>query len=215
MPLRSAAHGAHLEMKSRQMKRFCSVLALSISLVGFGIVGAASEAAPLAAQVAAPAQPDIGRQRSAMARLNYLSGRWLGEVTLTKPTGEIVKSRSEDDISFINEGTVLTIKGRAFAPGATATAAHVSENLGILSYDDRDDRYELRAYSHGNFITGDVLSVRDGEGQWLLGSSQGLLRFTAKATGANGWTEIIERSDGADGKWVEMMEVHFTRRPAE
>lgn len=183
------------------MKRLMLALALAASIVGAS-----------AATVDQPHGPSTAAQRAAMAKLSFLKGHWTGEARATRPDGSVVVSRSEDDVDAFIDGTVLTIHGHSYAPGAPADASPVGENLGVLTFNDREGRYELRTFAQGAVQTGSVQSVADGEAHWSLPSAAGDLRFDVRADGPDRWTETIERSSDNGRSWSPMMEIRFRRK---
>jgi hypothetical protein len=164
-----------------------------------------------AALVAAPGPRDMAAQAEAMKKLSFLEGEWSGEKKTTMPDGSTSVSRSEDDIKYMVNGTILTVLGRSYGSNA-ADAKQVGENFGVLTYDERTRQYGLRTYAQGIVSDGKVLSVEKGAARWEMRSDGGIYRFDVSARGANEWNEVIDVSTDGGRTWKPFVQIRFTRK---
>ena len=104
--------------------------------------------------------PDVAVQRAAMAKLSFLVGHWSGEARLLRGPDLMVDLSQTEDAQYKLDGLVLTIEGC----GRTADGATVLEAFGIISYDDGDCAYRMRAFNDGRWLETEVRLLDEGEG---------------------------------------------------
>ena len=145
--------------------------------------------------MAQPAEPpNIEAQREAMKKLQFLAGRWVGEVRLQRGPGEPSILVQTEEAQYKLDGLILLIEGigRTKADGKAVLQA-----LGILSYDDETGRYRMRAFNDGRFLETEVKLLDHGKGlTWgfALGEirTSSVLRINEKGE----WTELTEIAIG-------------------
>ena len=139
----------------------------------------------------APRAPDIGAQRIAMKRLEFLVGTWAGSARLLRGPGTFVDLDQTERVEYRLDGLVLLIEG----VGRDRTSgAPMLQALGIVSYDDEHETYRMRAFNDGRFLETQVR---------LLDTGRGLMwGFTV---GEFSTTTVLRVSD--DGEWTERAEL--------
>lgn len=175
-------------------------LALSAILVA-AFVGPAS----LIAQA-----PDPAAAQAAIARLDFMVGRWRGEAWQQRGS-ERVQTQMLEVVERKLGGAVLLIEGRGSIPVPAAEDRVVHHALGVISFDPRSGTYTLRSYlatgQSGDF----VLTLVDGGVTWTREVPGGRIRNTARYTGDE-WHEVGEFSrDGSN--WTQVMELRLRREP--
>lgn len=152
--------------------------------------------------------PDPAAVQAAIARLEFMVGRWRGEAWQLRGN-ERVQTQMVETVDRKLDGAVLLVEGRGTiaAPGAPERVVHHA--LGVISYDPRSGTYTLRSYL-ANGQSGDfVLTLIDGGVSWTREVPGGRIRNTARFTGTE-WHEVGEYS--ADGtSWTRVMELRLTR----
>lgn len=178
------------------MRRFVTVVLLS-AVVSFGS-GHAAQA------------PDPAVAQAALARLDFMVGRWRGEAWQIRGS-ERVQTQMLETVERKLGGAVLLVEGRGTiaAPGAEDRVVHHA--LGVISFDSRTGKYTMRSYlatgQSGDFD----LTLVDGGVSWTREAPGGRVRNTAHFT-ENEWHEIGEfSSDGT--AWRQIMEFRLKRQP--
>jgi len=145
----------------------------------------AAAAAPMAA-AQAPDAAAIEAQRTAMARLSWMEGRWRGPAVTQTPSGEHRVTQTER-MGPALDGTIRVIEGKGFADDGRV-AFHA---FGIVSYDVRQQAYSMRSYAQGR--VGDFPIRLTATGMvWEIPAGPMTIRYTA--TVANGtWHEVGDR----------------------
>jgi hypothetical protein len=177
------------------IRRYLGLVAVSIVMIGNA----------LAAQA-----PDPAATKAALARLDFMIGRWEGDAWQLRGT-ERVQTRMLEIVERKLGGTALLVEGRGTmtAPGAEERVVHHA--LGIISFEPNTGKYTLRSYlatgQSGEF----ELTLVDGGVMWMRDVPGGRIRNTARFT-ENGWHEVGEFSrDGT--AWTQTMEMRLRRQP--
>ncbi len=113
-------------------------------------------------------------QRNAMAALSFLDGEWRGEAAAYGPGGRMTFTQTER-VGPLLGGSVRVVEGRGYdAAGETAFNA-----LGVISWDDAQDRYRFSAWANGR--SGDYLFELTEDGFiWEVPAGPGaVVRYTA------------------------------------
>jgi hypothetical protein len=139
--------------------------------------------------------PDMASQRAAMQKLAFLVGKWSGEARLQREGGEPLELIQTEEAQYKLDGLILMIEGigRTKSDGRVALQA-----LGIVSYDDEEETYCMRAFNDGRYLETDVELTDDGKGiTWgfVLGEirTSSVLRINEKGE----WTELAEITIGS------------------
>lgn len=154
---------------------------------------------------------DMAAQIAAMEKFSFLEGHWQGEVTMHLADGSISSHRSTDTIRYLNNGTLLMIVGRKWAPGAASDAPPVSEHTALINYDERVDRYDLRSYFSGDFASGVVEHVDQDGARWMIEAGGVQMRFHILNDGPDSWQEKAEMSTDGGKTWTPTMDISFVR----
>jgi len=145
-----------------------------------------------------PRTPDIEAQRTAMKKLEFLIGKWAGEVRLQRGPGEPVVLAQTEVAQYKLDGLILEIEGI----GRTkADNKPLLQALGIISFDDETGAYHLRAFNDGRFLETDVKLLEDGKSlAW---------GFTLGSIKTSSALRINEH-----GEWTELHEITIDAQPA-
>jgi hypothetical protein len=139
--------------------------------------------------------PDVETQRSAMRKLSFLVGKWSGEARMLGGSGELIELQQSEEAEFKLDGLILTIEG----VGRTKSDDRpVLEAFAVISYDDENGSYRMRAFNDGRYLETDLKLADDGRGAtwgFTLGSikTSSVLRISPKGD----WTEQAEITFGA------------------
>jgi hypothetical protein len=141
-----------------------------------------------------PRTPDLEAQRSAMSKLAFLIGKWVGEARLLRGPGESMELVQTEEARYKLDGLILTIEG----VGRTKSGLPVLQALGIISYDDENETYRMRAFNDGRFLETRVELLEDGNGMtwgFVLGE---IKTHSVMRVNENGdWTEFAEITIGS------------------
>lgn len=188
-----------------------------VALLGIVLAACAS---PAASQVQTPVQaqapsaptayrgPDLQAQRTAMARLAPLIGRWAGEANVTAPHPMIVHQteRVESDL----DGLVLVIHGTGYA-NADHSGQPIFQAMAVASFDDRRGLYEFRSYTRGFATTATGEFLPDGSFQWSINPGGPVrMRYTI-VFDQNTWRETGEMSNDGGTTWRPTIEMNLRR----
>jgi hypothetical protein len=138
--------------------------------------------------------PDVQAQRAAMKKLSFLVGKWAGEARLLRGPGQWISVSQTEEAQYKLDGLILIIEG----VGRTRTESQpLLQALGMISYDDENATYRMRAFNDGRFLESEVTLLDDGKGlRW--GFSLGEIKTSSKLriTDKGDWTELTEVSFG-------------------
>lgn len=178
-----------------------------VSFAGAILAALVLFADPAAAQYRGP---DVAAQRAAMERLAPLAGRWQGEADVHFPTQTRV-FQSENVHPHL-DGLVMVIHGIGHAT-ATRDGEPVFQAFAVISYDERRQLYEVRAYNNGYATTATAVFLEDGRFQWTIEAGPTVrMRYTI-AFDANTWRETGELSRDSGATWTPTLELNLTRAP--
>ena len=143
--------------------------------------------------------PDLEVQREAMKKLQFLVGRWAGEACLYRGQNEPTVLEQAEEAQYKLDGLILLIEGL----GRTKADSKPSlQALGIISCDDANATYKMRAFNDGRFLETEVRLLQDGTGlQW--GFALGEIRTSSVL-------RINEK-----GEWTEHAEIRIGAQPAK
>ena len=130
-----------------------------------------------------------------MKKLGFLIGTWAGEARLLRGPTESVGLLQTEEAQYKLDGLIIVIEGI----GRTKSGGQpLLQAFGIISYDDEDGTYRLRAFNEGRFLETQVKLLENGEGMtwgFSLGeiTTNSVLRINARGE----WTEFTEISIGS------------------
>src|SRR5262245_23594227 len=145
-----------------------------------------------------------------MKKLGFLIGKWSGQARAYGAPGGPVELVQTEEVQDKLDGLLLMIEG----VGRTKTDGKVAlQALGMISYDDENRAYRMRAYNDGRWLETDVKLAGDGQGlTWgfTLGDikTNSVMRINEKGE----WTEITEFTIGTQPP-RKMMEIVVQRQP--
>lgn len=144
-----------------------------------------------------PRVPDLTAQRDAIKKLDFLVGKWAGEARLLRGPAEWVELLQTEEAQFKLDGLIVVIEG----VGRTkATGQALLQAFGIISYDDENGTYHLRAFNDGRYLETSLKLSEEGKGM-TWGFALGEIR-------TNSILRINER-----GEWTESAEIAIGLQP--
>lgn len=155
--------------------------------------------------VAQPPSSGAGVQREAMHKLSFLSGRWLGPVTIVRGPGEPLHLTQSEDVQYKLDGLVLLIEGKS-----TSTDGKVLFSaLATIAYDDASHTYRFRAYNDGHYLDTE-LTVPGNGFSWSFAAGPAHIVNTMHLTEKGEWSEVTEVTVGGNPphRAVEMLLQH-------
>jgi len=140
--------------------------------------------------------PDLNAQRAAMKKLEFLVGRWTGEVRLLRGPAEWVDLQQSEEAQYKLGGLILVIEGL----GRTKSDGHpVLQALGVISYDDETATYRMRAFNDGRFLESEVKLLEQDKGMsWGFALGQITTQSVLRINESGEWTELPEIRIGSE-----------------
>ena len=154
--------------------------------------------------------PDGSLNRAAIAKLDFMVGRWTGEAWMQRGP-ERVKTRMVEAVERKLGGLVLQVEGiGTVATTDSAPARVVHHALAVISFNAQAGTYGLRSYiaagQYGDF----ELTLVPGGVRWQREVPGGRIRNTALISGDE-WHEVGEFSlDGVE--WTQIMDIRLRRQ---
>ncbi len=146
----------------------------------------------------ATAQSDPGKVIEQMQKFNWMVGDWKGEAWYLGRDQQKTQIVQKEHIITRLDGAIITMEGTGYnIPEGTQEGKIVFQAFGILTYDQYNSKFVLRAYQGGNFIDSDLTSNPDGSFSWGFDAGNGKMHYTLKITPDGKWNETGEfSSDG-------------------
>ena len=142
----------------------------------------------------APATPNLGAQRAAMKKLDFLVGKWSGAGLMYRGAETVEFSQTEDARYYL-DGLLLVIEG---AGKRKSDGNLVLQAFGVASYDDSTGTYHMRAFNDGRWLDTEVKLSGDKELTWgfVFGEyrTHSVLRINEKGE----WTELHQLTHGSE-----------------
>lgn len=161
-------------------------------------------AATVASPQAAPATARMTR-RQAMARLSAMYGVWSGPASGTNPDRSRYSITQTERIGPFLDGELIVAEGRGYREdGSTGFNA-----LGVISFDEATQSYEIRAYAMGNAGTF-PMTLTDTGYVWTIPAGPGQVTYTATITGDHYREVGVFSMPGIPPQ--QMFEMNLTRR---
>jgi hypothetical protein len=147
-------------------------------------------------------QRDLVAQRAAMAKLEGLTGRWLGQGERSTPTGEQYRFTQTMDNNPHAGGLLITLQGKSLRQGdADAIKPNPGGSFAVLSYDERTQAYEFRSFGFGEMVPAKAELVTPTTFRWTTAAGPAMLRFTIDMATPGVWKELGERSADGGKTW--------------
>ena len=139
--------------------------------------------------------PNIEAQRTALKKLSFLIGEWSGEASAAPGPGIVIELIQTEVAEFKLDGLVLMIEGigRTKADGTPALQA-----LGLITFDDSTESYQMRAYNDGRWLETEVKLLDDGKSlNWGFALGEIRTKSVLQINEKGEWTELAEITIGA------------------
>jgi len=136
-------------------------------------------------------------QRKAIKKLDFLVGKWAGEARLLRGPAESVELLQTEEAQYKLGGLIVVIEG---VGRTTFGGQPLLQAFGVISYDDENGTYCLRAFNDGRFLETQMKRWKGGKGM-TWGFALGEIR-------TNSVLRINER-----GEWTEFAEVSIVSQP--
>ena len=142
-----------------------------------------------------PRMPDLAAQRAAMQKLSFLIGKWAGEANVLRGPGEPVELLQTEEASYKLDGLILLIEG---VGRSKSNGQPVLQAFGIISYDDENRTYCMRAFNDGRYLETDVQLSEEGR-ELTWGFTLGEIRTssTLRINDKGEWTELAHITLGS------------------
>jgi len=151
-----------------------------------------------------PRIPNIEAQRTAMKKLEFMVGKWAGEVRVLRGPGDPLSLLQTEEAQYRLGGLILMIEGVGRTKGDGKPALQA---LGIVSYDDESGTYRMRAFNDGRFLETEVKLLDSGKGiTWGFALGQIRTSSVMQITEKGDWTELTEITIGSEPprKYMEL-----------
>jgi hypothetical protein len=138
--------------------------------------------------------PDLLAQRAAMNKLRFLVGRWAGQARVRRGRDVWVHLLQTEEAQFKLDGLILVIEGIG---KSEESGEPLLQALGVISYNDENATYHLRAFNDGRFLESEIKLLEAADGlTW--GFSAGTMESysTLRITSEGEWTELTELKIG-------------------
>lgn len=164
------------------------------------IAAAISLIAPMVA--AQEIQPTgSAEQRDAIAALSFMDGEWRGQAVSYGPGGVRTELIQTERVGPLLGGSVRVVEGRGYDPnGATAFNA-----LGVISWNETEDRYEFSAWANGRHGIYDLQRTDSGFVWEVPAGPDAVIRYNATVQDGV-WHEVGDyvREGGQPMRFFEM-----------
>lgn len=141
-----------------------------------------------------------------MAKLEFLSGRWTGEATITRGPGQTLTITQTEAIELKLDGLVMLVEGA----GRDASGAVVFNALATIAFDSGTNGYRIRAYRDGNYVDA-PLTLLEGGFEWGFSAGPVVVINRMRLDASGQWIETTDIRMG-DGREVRSMEMRLVRR---
>jgi hypothetical protein len=153
-----------------------------------------------------PAVQATAELAAPMAELSFLRGVWEGKAHGMGQNGPFEVTQVER-VGPMLGGDILVIEGRGFHPdGTTGFNA-----FGIMSFDPRTHKYEMRSYAQGHSGTFEIQLTSTGFRWELPVGPKAVIRFTTTVQGDSWHEQGVLAIEGQPPKAVFEMDLHRVR----
>lgn len=117
---------------------------------------------------------------------------------MLRGSGEPIHLKQTEETEYKLDGLILTVEG----VGRTKSDGRpVLEAFGVISYDDENGSYRMRAFNDGRYLETDLKLADDGKGA-TWGFTFGSIKTSS----------VLRIND--QGEWTEQAEITFGAEPA-
>lgn len=150
------------------------------------------------------ARPNPQEQIDAMAKLEYMTGRWVGSGWMDMGGTRATFEGSETVTEKLN-GLALLVEG-----DFTSRGVSVHQTLGVIYFDPKTKAYRFNSWLATGGAGERELTVTDRGWSWSINTPGNQIRYTFSLTRSGDWLEIGERS--ADGTtWKQFFEMKLSK----
>lgn len=129
-----------------------------------------------------------------MRRLHFLVGEWHGKATVLRGPGQFVEMTQTESAQLKLDGLLLMIEGvgRARSDGKVWLQA-----LGLISFDDETETYQMRAFNDGRWLETEVKLADSGNSMsWGFQVGEFKTSTVLRINESGEWTEHGELTVG-------------------
>lgn len=149
-------------------------------------------------------------QLDAMAKLEYMAGRWVGSGWMDMG-GTRMPFTGSETITPKLDGLALLVEGDFYsqaAGGAMGTPVH--QTLGVITYDPKAKTYRFSSWLASGGAGERELTVGNRSWSWEIKQPNNHMRYTFTLTPQGDWLEKGERStDGTT--WTQFFEMKLSK----
>jgi len=130
-----------------------------------------------------------------MQKLSFLVGKWSGEASVRRGSGDPLELIQTEQAEYKLDGLLLLIEGI----GRNKTNGKIAlQALGIISYDDEDGKYHMRAFNDGRYLETELkLTGNDNGLTWGFALGEIKTSSTLRIDVNGHWTELHEITIGS------------------
>lgn len=145
-----------------------------------------------------------------MEAVAWLAGDWEGSGWIEYSPGQRAEFTGRERVEARMGGRLVVLEGEFTAwMGPQAGDVPVHQALGVISYDERGDRYQFRTYTaRGGH--GDARPMEVGDGRLVWGyddPTMGSVRYTMTRTETGAWHEVGHASRDDGETWHHFFEM--------
>lgn len=144
---------------------------------------------------------DLAAQRSAMAALDRMHGKWLGQGDRFTKDGATYRFTQTMEIEPESDGLIMTISAKSLHHGDATEKKPGSGSFAVVTYDDASKAYLFRSFGFGNMIPAKAELVSPDVFRWTVAGPL-MIRFTIDLTTDGVWQELGERSTDGGTTWT-------------
>ena len=150
-------------------------------------------------------------QREAMAKLDFLKGRWKGESWTQQSSGPRLRSEGTETVESKLGGLLLTLEGVHRRASGDQSGEVVHHAFAVVSYDEKLGRYRFQAFTERGGFADAHAKAMERKLEWhMLVAPSVEMRYTITLNDRGQWFEIGEVSrDG--NEWAKVFEMTLTR----
>jgi hypothetical protein len=162
------------------------------------LIAANALASPAVAQTP---QRNLPAQIAAMAKLDALKGRWLGQGERFLPDGSRYNFAQTMNNDSHSGGLVLTLQGLSLRQGEPDANRPGTGSFAVITFDDRAGVYQFRSFGFGEMVEANAELVDASTFRWTTAVGPAMLRFTIDLSRPGIWNETGERSIDGGKSW--------------
>jgi hypothetical protein len=156
-----------------------------------------------------PRKPNVQAERTAMSKLEFLTGTWSGSARVWQDPGASVELIQTEQVTYKLDGLLLTVEG---VGKNKSDGKVILQAFGVISFDDEAGVYRMRAFNDGRWLESDVQLDESGKAlHWGFTLGQVKTKSTLRINENGDWTELHEATVGSEPS-RKFMEVTVKRQ---